>query len=105
MPNPPKEPPLTPTQFTRRLYRLFKEKPFIFELKKLKGARGYCFDDLSKIEIDYREEVISTLVHEALHYIKPDWKEKRVRFNEIYLMQRFSKTQIKNILKRFSKIL
>lgn len=99
------KPEIEPEQFTRRLYRLFRSKPYIFDLKKLRGARGYCWTDIEKIEIDYRAEILSTLVHESLHYMFPLASEKRIRFTEVYLMSQLSKTQVKNILKKFADLL
>lgn len=99
------KPDIEPKVFVRRLYRLFETKPFIFELKKLKGARGYCYDDIEKIEIDYRAEIISTLVHESLHFMLPELSEKRIRFHEVYIMSQLSTVQIKNILRKFAAII
>lgn len=92
-------------RFVRKLYRLFKEKPKIFYIKKLKSARGYCHQDIEKIELDYRDEIISTLLHEALHFIHPEMSEDQVLWHETYLINKLSPRQVKNIIKRFSAIL
>lgn len=99
------QPDTTPSIFIRKLYRLLLNKPEIFEIKKLSKVRGYCADDGSSIELDYRDEIISTLIHEALHYLHPDWSESKVLFHEKYLMHNFSKTQVKNIIKKFATAL
>lgn len=93
------------SHFTKRLYRLLRHKPEIFKIRKLRGARGWCFDDIDLIELDYRDEMISTLVHETLHYIHPDWSETKVLEGERWIMNNLSPVQVKNILKRFVAIL
>lgn len=101
----PRTPLIDKDQFVRKLYKLFRQKPKIFHVKKLKSARGYCHTDIEKIELDYRDEIISTLLHEALHFIYPDWPEEEVLWHETHLINKLSPRQIKNIIKRFSAIL
>ena len=91
--------------FLNKLYRLFENKPKIFKLKKLRRARGYCHGKEEKIELDYREELLSTLIHEALHFMYPDWEEDDILAHEIYLINEITPRQAINILKRFSKTL
>lgn len=91
--------------FVRKLYKLFKEKPHIFHVKKLKKARGYCHLETEKIELDYRDEIISTLLHEALHFLYPEMSEEHVLKNEYELINRLSSRQVRNIIKRFGAIL
>lgn len=91
--------------FVRKLYRLFKDKPHIFHIRKLKKARGYCHTEIERIELDYRDEIISTLLHEALHFLHPEMSEDQVLWHETYLINKLSQRQVKNIIKRFSAIL
>jgi hypothetical protein len=84
-----------------RVIRLLKkvDKDF-FRLKKLKGAMGYCeWED--GIVIDYRRELIPTIVHECIHYLEPDWTESQVLYSEKRVMNTVNIEQIKNILKLF----
>lgn len=92
-------------RFTRELYKLFREKPGIFHVKKLKSARGYCHTTIERIELDYRDEIISTLLHEALHFLYPDMSEDQVLRNEKDLINNLSPRQVRNIIKRFAHIL
>lgn len=92
-------------QFVRKLYKLFREKPNIFHVKKLKAARGYCHTEIERIELDYRDEIISTLLHEALHFIYPQMSEENVLKNEHELINTLSSRQVRNIIKRFGAIL
>lgn len=101
----PQTPLIDKDRFVRKLYKLFREKPHIFHVKKLRVARGYCHTDVERIELDYRDELISTLLHEALHFIHPEMTEEQVLWHETYLINKLSPRQIKNIIKRFSAIL
>lgn len=92
-------------RFTRELYKLFRKKPGIFHVKKLKSARGYCHTNIERIELDYRDEIISTLLHEALHFLYPDMSEDQVLRNEKDLINNLSPRQVRNIIKRFAQIL
>jgi len=92
-------------RFTRELYKLFREKPGIFHVKKLKSARGYCHTTIERIELDYRDEIISTLIHEAIHFLYPDMEEVDVLKQETQLINSLSPRQIRNIIKRFGAIL
>lgn len=92
-------------RFTRELYKLFREKPNIFHVKKLKSARGYCHTTIERIELDYRDEIISTLLHEAIHFLYPDMSEEQVLKNEHELINTLSPRQVRNIIKRFGAIL
>ena len=43
-------------------------------------------DDGSEIALHYKHDVISTLVHEVIHYYHPDWSEKAVLGAEKYII-------------------
>lgn len=92
-------------RFVRKLYKLFRDKPHIFHVKKLRVARGYCHTDIERIELDYRDEIISTLLHEAIHFLYPQMTEEQVLKNEHELINTLSPRQVRNIIKRFGAIL
>ncbi len=91
--------------FLTRMYKLFKTNPETFVLKKTRMCDGDYdpVDDI--INIDYRKEFISTLIHEVLHYLHPSWCETKVMREEIRIMNALSLCQIKTVLKRFSRTL
>ena len=101
--------------FVRKLYRLFKNRPEIFRLDKLPKIKnkagnivqlyGECLLDGTEIAIDYRHDLLSTLLHEALHYFHPECTEREVLSEEKWLVNNLSSKQIKNILKRFAEII
>lgn len=91
--------------FLHRMYTLFNTRPDIFVLKKIRLYEGEYDPVNDVINIDYRKELISTLVHEVLHYLYIKWPEQRVRTQEQKIMNSLSVRQVRNILKRFSQFL
>jgi hypothetical protein len=80
-------------------------KPEIFKLKKMRNERGYCLDDGTEIALDHRDELLSTLIHEVIHYLHPTWSEKAVLNAEKYIINHVTPKRAGNILKRLAKIL
>lgn len=91
--------------FIRKLYKLLEQKPEIFKLKKMKDVRGYCLNDGTEIALDHRDELLSTLIHEVIHYFHPDWSEKTVRSAEKYIINNISPKRAGNIVKKLSQAL
>jgi len=58
-----------------------------------------------EITIDYRKELIPTLIHEIMHCLHPDWCETKVLTKEREVVNAMSLRQCKNILRRFSSYL
>ena len=90
-------------KFIRRMYRVLDQRPEIFVIKKMKKERGYCMDDKSEVAVDHRDEILSTLVHEMVHYLEPKWSEAKVLRAEKYIMNKVTPRRAANILKRFIK--
>jgi hypothetical protein len=84
-----------------KIVSLIREsEPGFFKFKKLKGAMGYCeWED--GIIIDYRRELMPTLIHECIHYIYPEWSESQVLYAEKRVINTISGAQVINILKIF----
>lgn len=91
--------------FFRKMYGLMRSRPEIFKIKRLRGMRGYCNDDGTEIVVDHRDEILSTLIHEVIHYLHPDWSEKTVQAAERYIINKTSARRATNILKQFSQLL
>lgn len=78
-----------------------RDKGF-FILKKLKGVHGYCdWDD--GILLDYRKDLIPTIVHECIHYIEPDWSEAQVVYAESRVINTVTEDDIIKLLMFFVK--
>lgn len=89
--------------FIRKIYRLLDTKPEIFSIKDLGDkTAGECDEE---IRIHFKHDVISTLVHEVIHYLHPDWSERAVLSAEKYIMNNISPKRATNILKKFTKTL
>ena len=86
---------------TKRLYALLRDhedRTIIF--KKLHGNMYAYYDgDTEEIAIDYRRELIPSLIHESLHKWHPKWPETKVIEHESAIMNTLSSAQVKNILR------
>jgi hypothetical protein len=72
--------------------------------KRLKGYQGeydYCGDEIT---IDYRREILPTLIHEFLHKWHPTKSESWVLNMERFVIQRISPSQAKRLLANLSFI-
>lgn len=86
-----------------RILRLIKRSNCnFFRFKKLKGAMGYCeWED--GIVLDYRRELIPTLIHECVHYLYSDWPESRVLYVEKRIVNTITPSQILHLLQLFAQ--
>ena len=85
---------------TRRLYYLIRNHGDRIDFKKLShGVYGYYETETEEITIDYRRQIVPTLIHEFLHHIHPDWCETKVLEHESKVMNSLSPKQIRNIIK------
>lgn len=90
--------------FLSQMYNLFKTKPELFVFKKMKFEGEY--DPVSEIiYVDYRKEILSTICHETLHLLHPEWPESKVIKEEYIIMNNMSVCQVKHLIKKFSNIL
>ena len=57
------------------------QKKGFFVLKKLKGVHGWCeWED--GVSLDYRKDLIPTIIHECIHLLEPTWSESQVSYSE-----------------------
>jgi hypothetical protein len=85
-------------KITHRLYGFLRNHSHTVAFKKLRGACGLYYGE-GKIELDYRKDVLATLVHECLHHWHEDWCETKVLIEERRIMNALSPRQIKNIIR------
>lgn len=92
--------------YTRKLYRFLREGHSI-EFRKLRLYRGFLYHTISpaRVELDHRDKLFSTLLHEFLHYAHPTWSETKILEMERKLVNALSPTQVKNIIKRLAEAL
>jgi len=87
-------------KITRRLYYLLRHHQDRIYFKKLShGVYGYYDYGTEEITLDYRRDIIPTLIHESLHHWHPEWSETAVLKEEGRIMNLLTSRQIKNILK------
>ena len=94
-------------RFPSRLYKFLLEdhKLTLIKMKSYSGFINYDIDGSAEIKIDYRDDFVPTLIHEVLHYLHPDWSEDQVERAERILINKLTKRQIKNIIKRIADAL
>lgn len=92
--------------YTRKLYRFLREGHSI-EFKKLRLYRGFIHYTIFPVvvELDHRDKLFSTLLHEFLHYAHPTWSETKILEMERKLVNSLSPVQVKNIIKRLAEAL
>jgi hypothetical protein len=54
------------------------------------------------IRLNPRMDILSTCIHEILHYLYPEWSEKKVLRTEIEICRSLSRLKFKRILKLMS---
>jgi len=87
-------------KLTKRLYYLLSHHSDHIHFEKLySNVYGFYDDKTQDITIDYRRDIIPTLIHEALHHWHPDWSETKVIKHESLIINALTPKQIKNIIK------
>ena len=74
--------------------------PFEIFKKRRLFILGECECGSGDIRLDWRWDMIPTLVHELLHFIKPDWNETEVESNTKKIIKKLSNRQVKWLLKK-----
>ena len=80
-----------------RIHKELKNNQHV-ALKKLRGYQGeydFCGDEIT---IDYRKELLPTLVHEFIHKFYPEKSESWVLKKESLVMRHLSSSQAKHLL-------
>ena len=85
--------------FTRKLYYHLRHHADALFFQKIRGACGYYDYETDEITIDYRKDIISTLVHEFLHHLHTRMCETSISNHEKAIMNKLSHRQIRNIIK------
>lgn len=90
--------------FLRRVCKtLDNPKDLEIMIARMKKVQGTCFGE--EIIIDYRKEILSTLLHELMHYFYPWWSEYTTLYNERRTMRVINKKEIKKVLYKFLDVI
>lgn len=90
---------------TNRLYKELRKNTDDIVLRKMRAAQGQYDYGTDKITIDYRRDLLSTLIHEYLHKWHPNASETWVLQNERLIINALTTCQIKRILYEFANSL
>jgi hypothetical protein len=90
-------------RYTQRLYRFLADGHKI-SFRKMRNSRGHVYTNIFPTEIwlDPRDEIISTLVHETLHYFYPEASEAWILRMESKIVAKLTPRQVRNILCRLA---
>lgn len=88
--------------FQRIIVCIKSQKRGYFILKKLKGVHGWCeWDD--GILLDYRKDLVPTIIHECIHLLEPDWSESQVAYAEKRVVNTIQEDDVIKLLMVFVK--
>lgn len=76
--------------------------PQFFQFKKIHGrVTGFFKGD--HIELDFRKDLIQTIVHECVHAIHPELSETKVIKTEALIMREITNIQVATILQHVAR--
>jgi hypothetical protein len=88
---------------TKLLYYFLRKHPDNIYFEKLHGGLlGYYDYGTAEITLDYRGDIISTLIHEFLHHLHPHWSETKILQKERETMTILSARQCRNIIRNLA---
>jgi len=87
------------TSFTRRLHYHLRHHSDEIYFQKIRGMCGFYDYGTGEITIDYRKDILATLIHEFLHHIYPNSCETEVQAHEKAVINSLSRQQVRNIIK------
>lgn len=84
----------------KKLYHFLSTHPNSVAFKKIGGnVWGYYDDDTEEITIDFRGDIVPTLIHEFLHHLYPKWCESKIVRMERHMMRYLTGNQCRNIFR------
>ena len=85
-------------QLINDIIKLLKKKPsHFFQFKRIYGrVTGYYKGD--HIELDYRKDLVQTIIHESVHILYPGYSETKVIGIERQILKKLSNIQAAEIL-------
>jgi len=87
-------------RFIRRFYYLIRHHSDQIYFQRLsRNVYGYYDYGTGDITVDYRKEMVPTLIHEAIHHWHLDWSENAVLKEEKEIVNSLTSRQYKNILR------
>lgn len=93
-------------RITSRLYKELRSHKNNIIVKKMRGTLCGLYNlENGDITLDYRKELIPTLIHEYLHHWNQDKCETWILDKERRIVSALSNKQVKNIIKAFGESL
>lgn len=90
--------------FIRKLHHFVIHHPDNISFERLKGTIcGFYDHETEEITIDYRKDIIPTLIHEFAHRLYPKWRERQVISYEKKVMKLLTPIQSKNLIRLLAR--
>lgn len=85
----------------RRCYALLADPDTLLRHRKFRGQlHGISYATVQVMAIDFRKDALSTIIHESLHIIYPDWSETAILDAEKGIVDHMSQRQFNNLMSR-----
>jgi hypothetical protein len=99
------------TKLLRRMYREIRRGKIKFTIKYRPGIAGWWKPDCAgsgsgeyEIELNPREELLPTVLHEMLHHIFSEVRHRKIEQMEAQMVKLLSDQQMRNLLKRVGEV-
>jgi len=90
-------------QLIQDIITLLKTKPpHFFQFKKIRGLTT-GFYKTNHIELDYRKDIVQTIIHECIHVLLPEYSETKTIQTEKAVLKEISNYQVAEMLEIVSK--
>lgn len=84
--------------YLRRIYGLLQHGDTVLRLRKFKGnIEGVAIDAVQYMAVDPRRNFGSTVIHECLHILYPNWCESKVLKTEEGIANTLTERQWRNL--------
>ena len=85
-------------KIVRQVHNVFNDPDWTFEYKKLKNKCGVMDPGTWTITLDFRRDLVPSIIHECLHVRYPTLTEKQVSKIEQMIANSLSLRQVRGIL-------
>ena len=89
--------------YLHRCYKLLADPETVLKHRRFKGnLHGIAYAAFQGMIVDFRKDALSTIIHECLHVMYPDWPEKKVLDHEAGIVNRMSQLQFQSLCYRIA---
>ena len=87
--------------YLHRCYKFLADSETVLRHRKFKGnLHGIAFAAIQSMTVDFRKDALSTIIHECLHCMYPNFSEKKTLEIEAGIVNHMSQLQFQNLCYR-----